>query len=393
MLGQQKRYYLNTSSTNYPITHELNMSDVLYDENIKARKDVENLEYNIKKQIGASETAHVIFNSGATESIATCIHWAKCINPYSIVVGSKFDHSAVKENSKLYEMDYVQLNTADALINDKAGAIFITQVDSKTGEIFDMNTFLKNIRSYQYLTELDSDYQNFTYRNLLQTRPLMVLDATQSMMKLPIKMAEWGFDAVFWSNHKLGGQMGRGVLVIDDKHHKFYPLIAGSQNEGRRGGSLSTNLILRDADIYCHNDDINKRKKYWTAACEFLEQKGVKVYKPKGRHLYNTILIDTQDKCPYAILSELSKCGIYLSPKSACMAEKQLNDTNGKMIDNKKNNKVVGGNENKELQPFDNAIRLSFTDGKQFDGFALNTIAKTITESFTIDDNNGLDLY
>lgn len=384
---RKQNYYLNTSSTNYPITHEFNMSDVLYDENKRARKEVEILEYNIKKLVCASDSAHVIFNSGATESIATCTHWAKCINPNGLVVGSAFDHSAVKENSKLYNMDYIQLKSPNDVINDRAGAIFITQVDSKTGEIFNMKSFLRNIRSYQFLTETDGDYQNFQYKNLLQVRPLMVLDATQSIMKLPIKMNEWGFDAVFWSNHKLGGQMGRGVLIIDETRHKFYPLIAGSQNDGRRGGSLSTNLILRDSTIYKHNDNINRRKKYWCAACDFLERKGVKVYHPKGPHLYNTILIDTQEKCPYAILDELAKQGIYLSPKSACMAEKQLNEKGKDMT------KIDGGN--KDIQPFDNAIRLSFIDGCQIDGYALDAIAKTINEAFTMDFNNenGIDLY
>lgn len=381
-----KKYYLNSSSTNYNLTHEFNMSDVLYEENKRDRQKVGALENKIKKLIGASEDAKVIFNSGASESIATCIHWAKSINPYGVIVGTKHDHVSVKENCKIYKLNYKELTNENQKIDDRAGCIFITHVDSKTGEIYDVDNFVNNIKGYRYLQEMNSDFYNMNYKKILQYRPLLILDATQSITKVPIKMDEWGFDAVFWSNHKIGGDMGKGVLVVKETYNEFVPLIAGAQNGGMRGGSQSANSILHDSKIYDQVDDINSRKNKWLAAVDYLESQGIKVYKPKGNHLYNTILIDTESKCPYTILSELSQQYIYLSPKSACMAEQKLNDANR----NGENNitTIEGGNNPK---PFDNALRISFTHGEDIDGYVLNTIAKTINEAFK--DNINIELY
>lgn len=377
-----RKYYLNSSSTNYKMTGEFNMSDALYEENKKDRRKVQLLEDKIKKLIGANNDAKVIFNSGSSESIATCIHWAKSINPYGMVVGSKHDHVSVKENCKVYNLNYSELLDENQYIDDRTGCIFITHVDSKTGEIYNVDDLVNNIKGYKYLQEMNSDFTNMNYKKVLQYRPLLVLDATQSITKIPIKMDKWGFDAVFWSNHKIGGDMGRGVLVINDDYHNFVPLIAGAQNGGMRGGSQSANEILRDKDIYDHVDDINKRRKQWLASVDFLESKGMKVYRPKGNHLYNTILIDTDTKCPYTILSELSQQYIYVSPKSACMTERKLNESNDTNDKNKQ--PMEGGDKQK---PFDNAIRLSFTDGSDIDGYVLDTIAKTIKEAYTTPDN------
>ena len=380
-MSGRKTYYLNSSSTNYKLTGQFNMADVLYDENQRARREINALEEKIKKLIGAPSTAKVIFNSGATESIATCVHWAKVINPYGTVVGTKYDHSAIKENCKIYDLDYAELAHPEEMVDDRSSCVFITHVDSKTGEIYDVDSFVNNLNGYQYMYRDHSDFTNMNYKKVLQYEPLRILDATQSITKVPIQMEAWGMDAVFWSNHKIGGEMGRGVLVIDESKYNFVPLIAGAQNNGMRGGSQSAAMILKDKHIYDHHDDVRGRKNQWLAACDYLQSKGIKVYKPKGEHLYNTLLLDTSTKCPYTILSLLSQQNIYLSPKSACMAEQHMNESQGK-------NKWVpieGGD--KEPKPFDNAIRLSFTEGDDVDNFVMDAIVNTINEAFRSDIN------
>ena len=405
-------YYLNSNSTKYESTHELNLSDALYEENINARKQIRQLEEKIKRVVHAPSSADVIFNSGATESIATCIHWVKTVNPFGIVLGSTFDHNAVKDNCEVYNIRYTQIdltNIDNTTIDDRCAAIFITHVSGKTGEIIDVNNIVKNIRrNYDYLQDIDMNNISKYNKKILQYKPMVFIDATQSIMKTNIDMDKWDVDGVFWSNHKLGGHMRNGVLVIKQQLDKpFVPLIAGAQNKGLRGGSISANTILQDKDIYNNKDDITKRRDEWTAAYQYLTSKHINVYKPRLPHLYNTLLLDIGDKCPFAILSELAKKNIYISPKSACTVEKELNGQ--KQIvssgdDNTRNNweeiaeleqdieqlyrnpeslasttqRREGGY--KELHPFDNALRISFNDGNQLNDYVLKTIADTINE-------------
>lgn len=400
-----KHYYLNDSSTAYNKTKEFNLSDSLYKENIDAKKKIRILENKIKKIVNAPDNAKVIFNSGATESIATCLHWVSVLNPYGIVVGSKYDHTAVKDNCDVYKLDYQQANLDNInklVLDDRTSALMMTHVSGKTGEILEIDNIINNVDSYAYLRYDQNNPDDFygINRKILQVKPMLFLDATQSITKLKINMTDWNLNAVFWSNHKIGGSIGRGVLVVVPTHdYPFVPLIAGAQNHNMRGGSISGSLILKDSYIYDHVDDINKRKAQWLASYEYLKSKGIKVYKPKNKHLYSTLLIDIGNKCPFSILSKLSKEYIYLSPKSACTVERKINegeieksewqDIYDKEIELDKlleggyyNTSIVPNVSGGDKQPkeFDNALRISFTDGQQIDGEVLNKIVKAINE-------------
>lgn len=410
-------YYLNSNSTKYETTNELNLSDALYDENIKARKQIRQLETKIKRVINAPDYADVIFNSGATECIATCIHWIKTVNPFGLILGSSFDHGAVKDNCDVYNIRYKQidLNNIDHIeLDDRCAAVFITHVSGKTGEIMDVNKIVKSIHNnYEYLQDIDINTLTKYNKKILQYKPMIFIDATQSIMKANIDMNKWDVDGIFWSNHKIGGHMRNGVLVIRQQMDKpFVPLIAGAQNNGLRGGSISANTILRDKNIYDQIDDIEKRKDEWLAAYQYLTSNNIKVYKPKQPHLYNTLLLDVGDKCPFSILAELAKKHIYVSPKSACTVEKQINNNkrilsssndehwqelsrleqdieqlyNNPNSDNSITVKRQGGNNerqggNNERYDFDNALRISFNDGNQLNDYVLNSIVETINET------------
>ena len=399
-------YYLNNNSTNYNITHEFNLSDALYEENIEAKEQINNLEDRIKQIIHAPSSADVIFNSGATECIATCIHWVKTVNPFGVIIGSEFDHGSVADNCKAYNINYLQvdLNNIDKIeLDDRCAAIFLTHVSGKTGEIMDIDKIVKTLRcDYDYLQAIDLDSITKYNKKILQYQPMIFVDATQSIMKADIDMSKWNVDGIFWSNHKIGGHMRNGVLVINQHvNTPFVPLIAGPQNNNLRGGSVSANMILQDKDIYEHKDDINKRKREWTAAYQYLTSKNIKVYKPKQQHLYNTLLLDVGDKCPFVILAELAHKHIYISPKSACTVEKTINEHKHTLSSSNENHwmelaRLEQDIENLYSQPnqdikvkqnggnirhdFDNALRISFNDGNQLNDYVLETIVDTINE-------------
>lgn len=390
--------YLNTSSTNYPETNQLNMSDVFYKENGRDRDKIRVLEAKIKKIVGAPNYAYVVFNSGATEGIATAVHWCSKIYPHFIIVGSGADHSAVESNSKIYGVQYMKcqdIENLDNSYNDRTGMIFITHVDSKTGEINDVNKIAKRINDMKFLQCQDlsvgEDEEYNFYKapsKLTQYKPIIALDVTQSILKVPIKMQEWGINIAFWSDHKLGGDMGRGCMVIiPNAELPFVPLIAGAQNHNLRGGSLSSNVILQESKIYDHLDNPRERIKHWIASCKYLESKGVSVYHPKKQHLFNTILIDTKNKCPYSVISKLSEDGIYMSPKSACMAEKRMNNLQGGDsgqygVWQDLEELQKGGDIDPQYsgKPFENAIRLSFLNPDVLDEGTLNKICECVLD-------------
>ena len=91
----------------------------------------------------------------------------------------------------------------------------------------------------------------------------------------------------------------------------------------------------------------------------------MKVYKPQGSHLYNTLLIEV-NKCPLATINELAEHNIYVGNVSACANEVEEQK--------QKKFKLSGGSEKKEFAPFERAIRISFKKSKELSDSVLDTI-------------------
>lgn len=351
--------YLNYSSTNARKNGTLNPSDLGYPQNIQLRFDVEHLKVKIRKLINAPADSKVIINSGATESIANCIFWAKSYNKYGTIVGTKFDHSAVEDNCKTFDVEYdPNLNTGS--INERCSMIFLTHVNSKTGEILDIPTFKRNFDNYSFMNENleDSFKQNIAHPfNLtaLQYKPIIVLDATQSIMKVPIDMEKWKLNAVFFSLHKIGGPIGMGVLVVKDtKYAPFKPLISGKQQYSLRGGTLPMQNLLESEWIFDEYDDYNDRRDKWKDTFDKMKKAGLNVYEPKGKHLFSTFLIDVEG-CPMEKINALARKGIYVGNTSACKNEE--------IVDSSVSGGAKGDDEDDE--PFTNAIRVSFMNSDE----------------------------
>lgn len=358
-----KGAYLNYSSTNSKLNGSLNPSDLAYPQVLEERKDLAALEVKIMKLVNAPITAKVIINSGATESIAQCIFWAKCYNQYGIVQGSNFDHSAVKDNCDNLELVYDSEALMKNKILDNCSMIFLTQVNSRNGEIFNVKKFKQNVLDkYGYLQDGSSGPYN---KHVRQYRPLVVLDATQSLNKVPIDMERWGLNAIFCSLHKLGAPIGLGVLIINDTMNNFKPLIAGNQQSKLRGGTYALDSLLNHAYIFDQFDDLNDRKESWQHAFDKLTAAGLKVYKPTTDHLYNTLLIEV-NKCPLATINDLALKNIYVGNVSACANE----------IEEKRQKAILSGGEKekKTFAPFERAIRISFKKGKELDDSILDAI-------------------
>ena len=374
--------YLNYSSTNPTYTGRFNPSDLAYDQNLQLRYDIADIEIKIKKLINAPANAKVIINSGATESIANCLFWAKSYSNYGSILGTAYDHSAVEDNCKNLDLQYSHINSRN--IDDKCSMIFLTHVNSKTGEVLDIPTFVRNFNTYTFLSNSSNNLPNLYTNHVLQYKPLLVLDATQSIMKVPIDMERWGLNAVFFSLHKIGGPSGVGVLVVNDtKDAPFKPLITGKQQNALRGGTLPIYSLIDYSNIFDNFDDFNSRKDVWNSTMQKLVKSGLKVYKPKGKHLYNTFLIATND-CPMGYINELSRHGIYVGNSSACKNEEIMNGKNSKNSTNENsendNEGMKGGMNYANKDPFDSAIRISFKNANEINDDILDDIINTLRQ-------------
>lgn len=363
--------YLNYASTNPSYTGRFNYSDLAYGENMVLRKDIDTMEDKIKQLVNAPKSAKVIVNSGATESIANCILWAKSYNPYGIVLGTNYDHSAVKDNCDNYGIAYQEMR--NNAINDKCSMIFLTHVNSKNGEVMDVERFTRILETYYFgnnvlgTNTLPSIYSS----HVLQYKPLLVLDATQSIMRVPIDMSGWKLNALFFSLHKIGGPAGVGVFVINDTQEApFKPLIAGKQQHGFRGGTMPMIDLVEYSYIFDNFDDFNTRKSKWNDTYKKLKGAGFNVYKPKSKHLYNTFLISTGTNCPLGYINELAKNGIYIGNTSACKNE-EIADAKSKNV---KVKKVEGGN----IDPFENAVRISFKSSNEINDEVVDKIVQVL---------------
>lgn len=357
-----KGAYLNYSSTNSRKNGSLNPSDLAYPQVLEQRKDLMALENKIKKLINAPINANVIVNSGATESIAQCVFWAKQYNQYGIIQGTDFDHSAVKDNCDNYEIGYDSVNLRKSKIVDNCSMIFLTQVNSRNGEILNIENFKRNcLDKYTYMNQQNGS--NPYNKHVRQYKPLVVLDATQSMNKVPIDMERWGLNAVFFSLHKMGAPIGLGILVVSDPTKTFKPLIAGKQQNMLRGGTYPLDSLLHHSYIFDDFDDLNERKEKWQHSYDKLTGAGLKVYKPESDHLYNTLLIEV-NKCPLMAINELAEKNIYVGNVSACANEVE-----------QQNLKLNGGKKDKKVYaPYERAIRISFKKSKELDDSVLDAI-------------------
>lgn len=365
--------YLNIASTDAAHTGSLNPSDLAYPQVMSDRDDLSRMTRKVLKLVKAPANANVIFNSGATESIATCIHWATTYNPHGTVIGSEYDHSAVSENCKLYKLPYMK-TLRSGKIDDRCCMLMLTHVCSKTGEIMNVDNYKHNvIDRYNYLnagysTIHGAEPNPYNARWEMPYKPLIVLDATQSITKVPIEMAKWDLDAVFFSLHKIGGSVGTGVLVVADKRYApFVPLIAGNQQRMMRGGTFPMQRLLDSEWVLDQRDDRNIRVKRWREVKDRMKDEGLDVYEPKVDHLYSTFLINV-GRCPLKIINELALKGVFVGNVSACANEKAAY---GGTLSG-------GAVRNYEDEETEKAIRISFMDPKVLSDEVVDEIVKEV---------------
>lgn len=334
--------YLNYNSTFMGGNSKYNPSDIYYSENIELLTTENYIKNYLKEYVNAPDDAIIIYNSGASESIANMMFWAKSISRFGTVLGSVLDHPSVKANAENYDLNYKQLNYDELIkaenseaidIPDGVNMIFITGICPSTGEYYPMN-----FKKYDYLLE---GGDNIDSEQVRQLRPLKVLDATQLIGKSKIDMVEQDLNAVFFSLHKIGGEFNTGILIVREpkgtfrkefrefsdservKEFKFKPLISGSQQDHMRGGTYNAYAYQNIPNLlknYESNYKPDECEDVYNQLIETLKDNNINYYEPKLKHTYNTVLIKLKG-CNAKAIHALSEYGIYVGSATACQSD------------------------------------------------------------------------
>jgi len=194
----------------------------------KAREQVATL-------VGA-QSSEIIFNSCGTEATNTAILSALAIDPDKRhIITSTVEHSATIKlceylATRGYEITWLPVDAQgkldiaklEAAITSETAVVSLLWANNETGLLFPVE-----------------EIAAITKRKKV---PLH-LDAVQAAGKVPINLETVGAQYVSLSAHKLYAPKGAGALYLNRKA-RYTPLLRGSQEETRRGGTQNVASIV-----------------------------------------------------------------------------------------------------------------------------------------------------
>jgi cysteine desulfurase len=192
-----------------------------------------------REQVAAlvgADPAEIIFNSCGTEATNTAILSALAIDPDKRhIITSTVEHSATVKlcehlATRGYEITWLPVDrqglldpaTLEGAITSDTAVISLLWANNETGVLFPVE-----------------EIASIAARKKV---PLH-LDAVQAAGKVPLDLSYLGAQYVSLSAHKLHAPKGVGALYVN-RRARFTPLLRGSQEEGRRGGTQNVASIV-----------------------------------------------------------------------------------------------------------------------------------------------------
>jgi len=185
--------------------------------------------------VGARES-EILFTSCGTESINSAIRSAISLDPDKRhIVTSTVEHSAtIKLCEHLaqrgYEITWLPVDSLGRLdpgqlasaIREDTALVSLLWANNETGVLFP-------IREIEQMA--------------LEKKCLLHVDAVQAVGKLPLNLEDSRIHFLSMSGHKIHAAKGVGALYVN-RRVKFSPLLLGSQENARRGGTQNVASIV-----------------------------------------------------------------------------------------------------------------------------------------------------
>lgn len=309
-----KKYFLDCASTTQPYKEVVDVvADVMYNHygnpssTHEMGQDAKNIIENVRDQIAADincEPKEIIFTSGACEANSLAF---TAINK---VLTTRLEHKSIEMLCK----DVAYFN------NDKYGNVIIPDDDilSKDEWLASVHVANSEIGVIQDIESISKFVHR--YNNILH------VDATQLYPERRIDVKELGIDLMSVSAQKFHGPRGIGFLYCKDGI-KLNPLIGGSQEDGRRGGTYNTPAIAGmgkaleiNRGVLHDYTNVCTRFNRDELAAKILEIPGVHLNGPElsANRLYNNLSVRIDGVKASDLVTLASMYGIYISAGSAC---------------------------------------------------------------------------
>ena len=325
-----KQYFLDTASTTRPYKEVVNtVADVMYNHygnpssTHEMGQDARNIIENVRDQIATDincEPKNIIFLSGACEANSLAFTTSKKI------ITTKLEHKSIE----MLRKDVAYFN------NDEYGNVIL---DNNTLCRLGEHNWLASVHAANSEIGVTQDLESISkfvhrYNNILH------VDATQLYPERRIDVKELGIDLMSVSAQKFHGPRGIGFLYCKDGI-ELRPLIGGSQEDGRRGGTYNTPAIAgmgKSLEINrgITHDYINVCTKFNRneLAKKILEIPGVHLNGPEldANRLYNNLSVHIDGVKASDLVTLTSMYGVYISAGSACSSGKAIPSSTLKAI-------------------------------------------------------------
>ncbi|MEI6072259.1 MAG: aminotransferase class V-fold PLP-dependent enzyme [Verrucomicrobiae bacterium] len=177
----------------------------------------------------------MIFTSCGTESLNTAVQAALALDPDKRhIVTTTVEHSAtIKLCEHLaqrgYEITWLPVDASGQLDLDRLAAairpdtalVTLLWANNETGVLFPIHEIAAIVE---------------------KKKILLHVDAVQAYGKLPLSLGDAGIHFLSMSGHKVHAPKGVGALYVN-RRIRFTPLLRGSQESGRRGGTQNVASI------------------------------------------------------------------------------------------------------------------------------------------------------
>jgi cysteine desulfurase len=204
-----------------------------------ARTIIDNVTHQVAYDINCDQD-EIIWTSGACEANSLSIMSMAQVNDLHVYT-SKLEHTSVNEALKSLKSNE---HCIDFIQNDFDGFISLQDLESKlrTNQKYDTwrtpfvsisfaNSEIGTIQNIKAISDLVHKYNGFLH-----------VDATQMYPWVPIDVKALNIDLMSVSGQKLNCVKGVGFLYARNGI-RINPMIFGSQQDGRRGGTYPTHLI------------------------------------------------------------------------------------------------------------------------------------------------------